>query len=118
MAENGGFIDIEKDPRNLDNKTIHKFYQLQDAQSTYQFEEKRSYYQWAQEKANTAHFHNPKDKLIWEYHSQGLPRRAISPLVGYEQSWITRKIKKLEGFLKEQADIIVGSMTASYSIVR
>lgn len=70
----------------------------------YLYESKVSYYQWARSKLNDGRFDSEKDKLIWEYHAEGLSTRQISPRVGLEQSWIVRKINKIKSNLKEQME--------------
>lgn len=76
---------------------------LQDFQTQSTFEAKQSYYSWARSKANDGRFDSEKSSLIWELHSEGMARREIAPQVGYEHSWISRKIKKIEKYLKAQS---------------
>ena len=72
--------------------------------------ERRSYYLWASQKLNDGRFQCETDKLIWEMHSEGASRREIAPRVGYEQSWITRKIQKIEMYLKCASSSFVASV--------
>lgn len=74
------------------------------------FNEQLSYYQWARTKINDGRFDSEKSRLIWEYHAEGYSTRQISPIVGLEQSWCVRKIKKAKEFLKAQ-DTGSGSFT-------
>lgn len=104
-----GFTDIE------DTTTQGEPYIPTDLRTSLQFEAKFSYYQWAREKLNQGRFDSTKDRLIWQYHAEGVSRREMSPRVGLEQSWITRKIHKIENYLKTQAEII-GSVCFEQSI--
>ena len=75
--------------------------------------ERRSYYLWAAQKLNESRFRSETDKLIWEMHAEGYSRRAIAPRIGLEHSWITRKIHKIEMYLKCASTSFVASVLRS-----
>ena len=104
--ERTGFQDIEKNDELRTGSWSHEI--RQDLQTYHTFQARQSYYQWAQEKAQTARFSSTTDRLIWEYHSEGLSRRQIAPRVGLEGSWITRKIHKIKEYL---TTVTIGSVT-------
>ncbi len=96
-AASSGFEDIENHKEELKvSKSIHL-----DTKVTY--DAKQSYYDWARSKVNDGRFDSEKSSLIWELHSEATPRREIAPKVGFEQSWVTRKIKKIERYLKAES---------------
>ena len=100
-----GFQDIENGDEFIDTDLNSlKYYQTVDT-----FNAKQSYYHWAREKLNNARFETTKDKLIWECHSEGMVMRRIASTTGFETSWICRKIKRLENYLKEQAEVVASS---------
>lgn len=109
-----GFFDIEKQDRLRTTNASHEI--RKDLQTTMQFDARCSYYQWARNKLNEGRFDSTKDRLIWQYHSEGVSRREMSPKVGLEQSWVTRKIHKIESYLKMQAEII-GSVCFEHAVV-
>ncbi len=108
-----GFVDLEANERNLDSKATANLRHLTQFQEGI-FEARRSYYQWAKEKLDYSEFRSEKDKLIWEYHSEGLSTREISPRIGLEQSWCVRKINKIKAYISDQAKTL-GSMTFQMS---
>ncbi len=95
-----GFEDIEKGVRlvapteELSNRT-HAHTQML-------FNAKRDYYQWASECLTNCSFDTMVDKLIWGYHAEGYTRREIAPIVGYENSNISRRLKLIEAKLKNK----------------
>ncbi len=109
-----GFEDIEKGEQLvdegqrflLDNKAF---------QSPQTFHAQVNYYQWARSKVNDGEFKAERDKLIWEYHSEGLSGRQMAPRIGLGQSWLSRKIHKIENYLKDQMNQL-GSMSFSQGI--
>lgn len=111
-----GFTDIEKKDDLVDHKNVLDLIYKQNYQTTVQFEAHRSYYQWAESKLNDGRFDSTKDRMIWECHAQGMTRRSIEPIVGHKHSWITKKIHRIEEYLKYQADCIIGSMSAQYAV--
>lgn len=74
------------------------------------FQQRVNYYSWAKAKLNDGRFDSERDKLIWEYHADGLSTRQISPRVGLEQSWCVRKINKIKTKLATQFEAL-GSMS-------
>lgn len=95
-----GFKDIEIGEDLLENcfEVKGKHNQTEDT-----FKANQNYYSWARSKVNEGRFDSTKSQLIWEYHSEGMPRRQIAPRVGYEHSHISRKIQKITRYLKAQA---------------
>jgi len=93
-----GFEDVEKS--KSDNRSSYYFKFRKDFQSNDLLEAKINYFSWAREKLHSGTFKDQRDRMIWEYHTEGLSRRQISPRVGLEQSWITRRIHKIESYLK------------------
>lgn len=98
-----GFEDIEQDPRNLDGGA-HKAMYVQKNFTDHTFDAKISYYSWAQEKAAKGNFKSKTDQFLWEYHAEGLSTRQISPRIGLEQSWTSRKIAKIRTYLQEMQE--------------
>jgi hypothetical protein len=98
-----GFVDIE---RITDNLKIHN-----DFQTINNFQAKQNYFQWAKEKLNNTEFHSQRDKLIWEYHSDGLSSRKMSPRIGLEQSWLFRKVNQIKDYLTQ-----IGSMSCQLAV--
>lgn len=98
-----GFEDIEKGLMLVDHKNVLDLATKKDWQTKVQFEAKYNYYEWCRQKLNDGNFRETfpyKDQKIWEYHSEGWSRREISVEVGYENSYISRKIDRIEDFLK------------------
>lgn len=115
-AKQMGFVDIEKG-NNLSGSVVtlgvvHN--PVEDRLNT--FSARVNYYQWAREKINEGKFQTTKDRLIWEDHAHGATLREIAPKVGYEFSWISRKIKRIEGYLKDQMNLITSSASYSCSV--
>lgn len=102
-----GFKDIENleedfvDRNSLAARCTHI-----DFHTKIQFDAKRSYYQWARDKLIDGKFRSDTDKLIWEYHSEGISTRTISPRVGLNQSWTARKVARIRTYLKDPLAII------------
>lgn len=74
--EKSGFKDIEQDEDNLKVWTIKL--------STSQYKngpEKQTYYYMASQFLNTHEFKNHIDRIIWEYHCEGISYRNISKLL-------------------------------------
>lgn len=106
------FKDIEGfKESNVQLRTIqmeldrHKNFQSKEA-----YEATLNYYQWARSKASEGRFKSPEDRLIWENHAEGLSRRKISPFVSLDGSWITRKLSRIESYLKSG---VIGSVSLS-----
>jgi len=112
--ERSGFQDEEKNGQL--RVTAESYHILKDIQTQTQFEARRSYYQWAEIKLEQSAFSSEKDKKIWECHSKGMSRREISPLVGLEHSWISRKIKRIGEYLKTQGQMIASSMSCTMQV--
>lgn len=74
------------------------------------YQDKLSYYQWARGKAADGFFHSWKDRLIWEGHSEGVSERKIANTIGYDQSWISRRIDKIKTYLLTDS---ISSMSAT-----
>lgn len=92
-----GFVDVEKQTFSVGPRSS-EFLEV----NTYNA--KLHYYSWAQSMLHYGQFRSTQDRIIWEHHSEGLSRRQIAPRVGLEQSWVTRKIQKIEGYLKAQTN--------------
>lgn len=109
-----------EDPDPLDSTELPalRVYEIKDFQSTAQFEAKKGYHDWARSKVNDGKFQSVSDKLIWECHADGMPRRQIAPRVGLEHSWISRKINRIENYLKEQVELITNSSMSGYAVGR
>lgn len=103
--ERAGFEDIEKDGGRKETQLMRRM--SKNVQTTEMFEANISYYQWAREKAQVSNFKSTTDRLIWEYHAEGLSRSEIAPRVGLEGSWISRKLQYIEQYLKHS----IGSMS-------
>jgi hypothetical protein len=93
-----GFEDIESRPYKNSEAYYLKF--KKDFSSQDCLEAKTSYFCWAREKLYSGNFKSDRDRMIWEYHTEGLSTRQISPRVGLEQSWIVRRIHRIENYLK------------------
>lgn len=109
------FEDIERGDQLTDEKGAPNL-RRKETQHPEVFHAKQSYYQWARSKLNDGRFESQKDQLIWEYHAEGLSRRQISPRIGLEGSWVTRKIKRIENYLTIQAKLLLGSVSFSQGI--
>lgn len=103
--EHSGFTDIEDSIGLKDRGSL----QALESKSAI-FHSQQNYYQWARSKLNDGRFNSETDRLIWEYHTEGLSKRQIAPRIGLEQSWTGRKINLIKSYLKEAYDS-VGSIT-------
>ena len=110
-----GFSDIEKLSGDL-KTTVHSLQASNEFITECRFQAKQSYYQWAAQKAEEAKFPTKKDEKIWKLHAEGQSLREIEPKVGLDYSSVSRRIKKLKSYLKEQAGMIVSSITFSQAI--
>lgn len=99
-----GFTDIE-------GKSCNYLHLLVDGKDKDRFEAKQKFYQWAQEQASHAQFQSHTDKKIWSHYSNGETFRSIEDKVGLDHTWIYRKVKKIENYLKEQTAFITASMS-------
>lgn len=90
-----GFNDIEKNQTSA----IAELNYRKNFKTTDTFEITRTYYDWARSKLSDSKFQDRKDKLIWKYHSEGFSRREIAPIVGFENSWVGRKIDRIKEYL-------------------
>lgn len=104
--EYSGFTDIETSKKRCDRTDLLDLSDKTTFQTHTVFVAEKTYYQWASEKLTTANFKTVTDRLIWECHSEGLSRRDISPRVGLEGSWISRRIKKIKEELESQVQAI------------
>jgi hypothetical protein len=100
QLESSGFVDIEDGEFFTDHRSAQDLAQRRDFQTQDVFAATCSYYAWARSKLSEGYFTSYRDQRIWELHSEGLSRRKISPIVGLEGSWITRKIHKIEEYLQ------------------
>lgn len=98
--------------------TSHSHQIRQDLQTKLQFDAKRDYFLWAEQKAHQAKFNDPKDKLIWENHAKGLTLREMAPEVGLDYSYLSRKLKKIKGYITEQAEMITSSISYLQAVSR
>lgn len=97
------YEDIEDANGDLtDHQSILDLYQRKDFQTVEVYQAKIEYYSWAEQMLEKADFKSQKDKKIWKYHIKGFSRREISPKVGLEGSWISRKVKIIQKYLKNQ----------------
>lgn len=114
--EHSGFIDIEERNGLKGRQIFTKSIKYDDAINQQEivglelFQQRVNYYTWAKSKLNDGRFDSERDKLIWEYHTEGLSTRQISPRIGLEQSWTVRKINKIKSYLRDQYEMI-GSMS-------
>lgn len=107
-----GFTDIERGGGFLkEDDLVYK----RDVRDPDLFKAKQNYYTWAQSVLETGTFQSIKDKLIWESHAEGLSQREIAPRVGVGQPWVARKLKQIEGYLKETSLQIHASVSAYIS---
>lgn len=104
-AKKTGFEDIENEYGEIiDHKTLSDLIQRKHFKTTSVFEANIQYYNWAEQMIEKGKFKSTKDKLIWKYHIKGLSHEKISPKVKFERSWISRKIKKISRYLKDQGN--------------
>lgn len=98
--EKMGFEDIEKSKIFFaDHKSIFDLVYRKDFQTQTTFDAKVSYYSWARTKLQQESFTSTTDKIIWESHTEGQSTRQIGSKIGFDQSWIVKKLKKIrEGF--------------------
>lgn len=108
---NQGFEDIERGSYLKESDLAYRR-QIKDPDL---FKAKQNYYTWAQGVLETANFESIKDKLIWESHAEGLSQREIAPRVGIGQPWVARKLKQIEGYLKETSLQIQSSISSYMS---
>lgn len=102
-----GFIDIENKLKNPSQYSISRI----DTESKTQFEAKQSYYLWAQAQAEEAKFRSKIDSKIWTEYSKGETFRSMEGSIGLDHTWIYRKVKKIESYLKEQTRAIISSIS-------
>lgn len=96
-----GFDDIEKENEDISNRgSLSDIALLKDFQTLDVFEAKRHYYAWASSMLIVGIFKDRRDKKIWQLHIEGISRRKIAPKVGLEHSWISRRLKRIEKYLK------------------
>ncbi len=59
------------------------------------------YFLWASTMVCVGIFKCMRDKIAWEYHSEGLTGTQIAKLMGYKnRKWINRVLKKVRYYLK------------------
>lgn len=105
-----GFIDAERDITNSSRSTT-TLGCLVDTQNALKFEAKQSFYLWAQRQAEEAKFKSRVDAKIWSQYSSGVTFRSMESTIGLDHTWIYRKVKKIENYLKEQGRSIVASLS-------
>lgn len=105
-----GFTDIE-----VNRKTLHQspfdLNNRSDVRDVVKFEAKQNFYIWAQRQAEEAKFHSPVDAKIWSQYSNGITFRSMESSIGLDHTWIYRKVKKIENYLKEQGRSLIASMS-------
>lgn len=100
--KNEGFEDLESEGGLIEEANLRRG-RCSDFDTRDQFDNRFSYYQWARDRLDDGRFDSTKSQLIWEMHSEGMSRREIAPRVGYENSWISRKLRKIETYLKARS---------------
>lgn len=100
--EQSGFKDIEDgDEEFTDHKSLCDLNQRIHFKAGIK-ELTESYWDWACAALYHSAFKSPRDKRIWELHTQGFSCTKISIEVGLERSWCTRKILRITKYLKAQ----------------
>ena len=95
-----GFQDIESGNGFTDHGSAEEIVQRhKDFHDSNAYEARMSYYQWAREKATVGAFREKVDQEIWEMHAEGISQRQIGPIIGLSQSWLSRKINRIERYL-------------------
>ncbi len=104
--EKNGFGDIESRNGDLKNRRFvldsrsRGFDHLVDLHyaelPVYITEARTEYYRWAVRMVREGEFKSPRDKIIWELHSEGTPHPVISLKVKLERSWVSRRIRLME----------------------
>lgn len=105
-----GFIDLETNRKTLHQSPID-FNNRSDVKNQVAFEAKQNFYIWAQRQADEAKFHSPVDAKIWSEYSSGITFRSMENSIGLDHTWIYRKVKKIENYLKEQGRSLIASMS-------
>lgn len=117
LKEETDFEDIEKGEWFTDHKSTFDFSRLKGAQTPETYSSQVNYYQWARSKATEAAenswFRSQTDRIIWEGHSEGKPRREIAIHANLENSYITRKIERIK---KSFLDGSISSITFQLSL--
>ncbi len=113
FLKDNGFYDIENNKKYLDAGSPTELHLRKDFSTEDTFKAKQSYYSWAREMNERAEFQSTRDKMIWEYHAEGLSRRKIAPMVGLEGSWVMKKIHRIENYIKEQMSYMASMSSAS-----
>jgi hypothetical protein len=103
--ENSGFQDHEKN--GYLKVTINSHETAKDWHDETLFNARVNYYQWARSKLNDARFTSERDRLIWEYHTEGLSSRQIAPRVSLDQSGIVRTVNRI----KQAFNQAIGSLS-------
>jgi hypothetical protein len=86
-----GFDDIEQDEFYL-KKWSNRFENLAASNDPeHWFKPKQDYYYYATQFANTYKFKSNKEKLIWEYHSNGISMREIAKLLKKVRIYISHE---------------------------
>lgn len=114
-----GFKDLEKSEYQL--KTYSSSLDNnQEIQNKYVYEAKQNYFMWASTQVYQKDFKSNRDKIMWEFHSEGLTSKEIAPRFGLEDSWVRRNVSKIRKYLKTQPEIdfIIASMSAKASVTR
>lgn len=101
-----GFEDVEKDEYRL--KQYAAKFNAQDPGIQYGWNFKQEYYSMAREFLNHYKFQTTIDKVIWEYHTEGISCRNISKLlkkvktlVNPDRNYVFRIISKLKTDMKK-----------------
>ncbi len=98
-----GFKDIENDHGDFtDHGSAHDLRQRKIGFRAGYMEAIRDYYMWAEDMANHGRFKSAVDRKIWKMHSDGSTSREIAAAVPYDNTWISRKIKKIRAYLRLQ----------------
>lgn len=101
--DKAGFKDIERDEDNLKSWTATKV-----NRSLHSWESKEAYYQMATNFLSDYTFASNTEKLIWEYHAEGISTRDIAKLlknkvktmvVSRTTMWAT--VRRLEKIMKK-----------------
>lgn len=94
-------MDIEqKKYASKDKRSTDDLLEIKDFVSQHTYDARLNYSLWATEMTHKGTFQSEKDKTIWEYHSEGLSANQIAPIVGYDRSWIPRKLRQIKSYLE------------------
>lgn len=94
--------------RLIDHKTVDDLIYRKDFHTQEQFNQRQDYFIWASRMLEHGSFRTMKDQMIWEYHSENMPRRKIAQRVDLDDSWVSRKIIQIRQYL------MISSQSAAY----